>query len=279
MPRRHADVVLAIDSRYVDPAIVVGHSIRANLRDRRTVARFHVLDGGLDPAGRRRLVAALGRAGEVEVYAVPDHMLLPHQVKHWTSAALGRLHVGDVLPPDVSRTVYLDADTLVLDDLTELLDVDLGGRTIGAVLNEVGGDRSWTLGETAVFSHRGAEPPGYFNSGVLLIDMDRWRAAGMTERAIALYRRYGHQFRTHDQDILNILCSGAWTPIPEKWNKLVEHSVHGRFGAGRLPYLTQHEGIVHFIGEIKPWSSDFPANSLRRLYQRYAVAVGVNRAS
>jgi lipopolysaccharide biosynthesis glycosyltransferase len=93
----------------------------------------------------------------------------------------------------------------------------------------------------------------------------------MTERAAELYHRYGHQFRTHDQDVLNILFSGAWTPIPEKWNKLVEHSVHGRFGHGRLDYLTRPEGIVHFIGGVKPWSNDFPANSLRRLSERYAA--------
>jgi len=275
MSRRHADVVLAIDGRYVDPAVVVGHSLRTGLRDDRAGVRLHVLDGGLDGADRRRLASALARVADVEIYAVPDHMALPHPVKHWTSAALGRLHIGEVLPADVGRAVYLDADTLVLGDVTELLGVDLAGRAVGAVLNEVGGDRSWTLGDTAVFSEHGAEPPGYFNSGVLLIDMDRWRAEDITGRAAALFRRYGRQFRTHDQDVLNILCSGAWTPIPEKWNKLVEHSTHGRFGAGRLPYLTRPEGIVHFIGGTKPWHSDFPANSLRRLYERHAALARV----
>jgi lipopolysaccharide biosynthesis glycosyltransferase len=266
-----ADIVFAIDGNYAEPAVVVGASVQANLTDPGTRLRFHVLDGGLDGPARRRVVDGLGRLGEVAVYPVPDPLLLPHPVKHWTSAALGRLHVGSVLPADVTRAVYLDADTLVLGDITELLDFDLGGATVGASINEVGADRSWRLGETAVYSDEGAAPPGYFNSGVLLMDMARWRATGVTERAREIYQRYGHQLRTHDQDVLNIIFSGAWVPFPAKWNKLVEHSVHGRFGNGRLDYLTEHDGIVHFIGGVKPWHGAFPQNSLKELYERYAA--------
>jgi lipopolysaccharide biosynthesis glycosyltransferase len=273
MSRGRIDVVFAIDGSYAVPAAVVGHSIRAGLRNRSTAVRFHVIDGGLDAAGRRYVASALAEAGDVEVYDVPDRLLLPHRVKHWTSAALGRLHVAAVLPEEVTRAVYLDADTLVLGDLTDLIDVDLGGRAVGAVINEVGADRSWTLADTAVYSDHGAEPPGYFNSGVLLIDMDRWRADGVTEQATRIYQRYGQQLRTHDQDILNIIFSGAWTPIAGEWNKLVEHSVHGRFGNGRLDYLTRREGIVHFIGGVKPWSVEFPPNSLRELYEQYSSAL------
>jgi lipopolysaccharide biosynthesis glycosyltransferase len=266
------DIVFAIDGNYAEPAIVAGTSIRANLTDSQARLRFHVLDGGLDGDSHRRVADALGRLGEVEIYPVPDPMLLPRPVKHWTSAALGRLHVGTILPRDVTRAVYLDADTLVLGDISELLAFDLKGHTVGASINEVGANRSWKLGETAVYSDDGAAAPGYFNSGVLLMDMVRWRADGITERAREIYQRYGSQLRTHDQDVLNIIFSGAWIPIPEKWNKLVEHSVHGRFGNGRLDYLTRREGIVHFIGGVKPWHAEFPRNSLKEVYEEFAAS-------
>ena len=266
------DIIFAIDGNYAEPTIVVGHSIRAGVRDPDTTVRFHVIDCGLDAASRRRVECGLRRAGEVAIYGVDDPMELPGRIKHWTSAALGRLHLGTVLPAEVTRAIYLDVDTLVLGDLTELRDVDLAGRTIGASINEVGADRSWTLGDTAVFSDHGAEAPGYFNSGVLLIDVQRWRAEDVTGRAVRLYAAYGTALRTHDQDLLNIIFSGAWTPIPEKWNKLVEHSVHGRFGHGRLDHLTRRDGLVHFIGGTKPWHADFPPNSLRALYEEYAAA-------
>lgn len=269
----YIDIVFAIDGNYAEPTVVVGNSIRANVRAENAPIRFHVIDCGLDAANRGRVEDGLSRAGEVLLHTVANQMRLPRKIKHWTSAALGRLHVGEVLPTDVTRAVYLDVDTLVLGDISELLTVDLAGRTIGASINEVGGDRSWVLGESAIYSDHGAEPPGYFNSGVLVMDMEKWRAQNVTDQATEIYRRYGDQLRTHDQDVLNIIFSGAWTPVPEKWNKLVEHSVHGRFGNGRLDYLTRREGLVHFIGGTKPWHDDFPANSLKALYEQYASAL------
>ncbi len=265
------DVVVAIDSHYAEPTAVLGRSIRAGLRDQATDLRFHVVDSGLDAAGRDLVADALGRVGGVEVYSVSEPMTLPHKIKHWTSAALGRLHIGEVLPAEVTRAIYLDADILVLGDLTELRDVDLAGRTVGASINEVGAERSWVLGDTAVYSDHGAQAPGYFNSGVLAIDMDRWRADDVSGRAARIYETYGAELRTHDQDVLNIIFSGAWTPVPAKWNKLVEHSVHGRFGNGRLDYLTERDGLVHFIGGTKPWHDDFPPNALRALYEEFAA--------
>lgn len=271
------DVVFAIDRNYAEPVITVGRSIRDNLSPQ-AEAHFHVIDSGLDGPSRRAVGSGLGRYGEVEIYDVAQHAQLPQeQIKHWTSAALGRFHVGQVLSPEVDRAIYLDADVLVLGDLTELLAADLRGNVVGASINEVGGDRSWALGETAVYSDHGAKPPGYFNSGVLLLDMQRWRAQDVTGQVIGIYQRYGDQLRTHDQDVLNIVFSGAWTPIPERWNKLVEHSVHGRFGNGRLDYLTRPDGIVHFIGGVKPWHPDFPPNTLKQLYQDYASMAGTQR--
>lgn len=267
------DVVFAIDDNYATATTIVAHSIKANLREQATPLRLHVIDGGLGTEGRAEVRAGLGVVGEVVIHSVEGHFQLPQaKIKHWTSAALGRLHVGTVLPDDLHRVIYLDADTVVLGDLSELIEEDLGGQAIGAVLNEVGGDRSWQLKDTAVYSDHGAPAPGYFNSGVLLLDMDRWRAEGVTERIDELYGRYGAQLRTHDQDVLNIVFAGAWHEIPEKWNKLVEHSRHGRFGNGRLDYLTEPDGIVHFIGDVKPWHDEFPGNALKNLYASYARA-------
>lgn len=151
------DVVFAIDDNYAAATTIVGHSIRANLREQATPLRLHVIDGGLGTEGRAEVRAGLGSVGEVVIHSVEGHFQLPQaKIKHWTSAALGRLHVGTVLPDDLHRVIYLDADAVVLGDLSELIEEDLGGQAIGVVLNEVGGDRSWQLKDTAVYSDHGA---------------------------------------------------------------------------------------------------------------------------
>ncbi|MET9480876.1 glycosyltransferase family 8 protein [Streptomyces sp. NPDC006638] len=279
MGQQDLHVVFAVDQNYVDAAAVVAHSIGAGLRDTSSRPAFHVIDSGLGADGRRFLADALGRVGDVDLYTVPDRLEMATPRKHWTAATLHRLHIGDVVPRDIGRVIYLDVDTLVLDDLTELYRYDLAGNTIGAVINEVAPARVLTLGERASLSQTGAKPPGYFNAGVLLIDMDRWRAENTTERSLDIYRTYGKDIPTLDQDILNYLYAERWTPVPDKWNKLIEHPVHGRFGSGRLDYLTRREGIIHFIGGDKPWGDVFPDNALRRLYEEYSSVLALTGSS
>lgn len=276
MSRSEVHVVFAVDERYARPATVTAQSVRRNLRDDTTRLVLHVIDAGMSDAGRQLVRGAMSRAGHVELHTVADPLVMQVPRKWWTDAALGRLHLGAVIPPEVERVVYLDADILVLDDLTDLLALDLAGNAVGAVLNEVGPARSLTFADGRATQHQsGALPPGHFNSGVLLVDMARWRAEGATERAVELHRTYGHDLPNIDQDILNHVFAGRWTALPEKWNKLIEHSVHGTFGHGRWEYLTRPEGILHYIGAAKPWSDDFPDNPLRRLYAEYADAVTV----
>jgi lipopolysaccharide biosynthesis glycosyltransferase len=272
MPADQLHVVFATDDAYAVGVAAAGNSARISLGGKSCDLTFHIIDAGLSPAGRGYLTDALSSAGRVAIHTVPDHLVLSTRRKWWTSAALGRLHLGDVVPDGVRRVIYLDADTLVLGDLTELQAMDLAGNGIGACINEVGPDRSMILGESASVLEHGARPPGYFNTGVLLVDMDLWRACRITEHAKEIFNRYGPDIRYVDQDVLNYLFSGRWTRLPGVWNKLVEHSVHGKFGNGRLDYLTRREGVVHFIGKEKPWRDDFPRNALRRLYAEYVAA-------
>ncbi|WP_432102036.1 glycosyltransferase family 8 protein [Streptomyces sp. bgisy091] len=272
MGQQDVRVVFAVDDHYATAATVVARSIRAGLRDRTRRVVFHVIDSGLNEDNVRMLSTSLGPAGDVHIHRVADRLEMAVPRKHWTAATLHRLHIGEIVPAGVRRVIYLDVDTIVLDDISELYDTDLAGRPIGAVINEVAPARLLTLGETrASLSQTGAKAPGYFNAGVLLIDMDQWRAEDVTARATAIYRRYGKDIPTLDQDILNHLFAERWTPVPAKWNKFIEHPEHGRFGQGRMDYLTRREGIIHYIGGDKPWSDTFPDNPLRRIYRDFAA--------
>jgi lipopolysaccharide biosynthesis glycosyltransferase len=264
------EIVFAVDDTYAFGAAVSAMSIRKGVRDARRPIRFRIVDGGLTEAGRSFVETEVGRAGDVEICEVANRLLLPEKVKYLTSATLGRLHLADVVPAHVSRVIYLDADTLVLGDLTELFRVDLGGGWIGAVLNEMSATRSVSVGTALTASAEGAPPPGYFNDGMLVVDMDAWRANSVTERAREIFERFRPELRSWlDQDILNIVFAGRWTRLPDEWNKLIDHSVHGKCGAGRFDYLVRREGIVHYVGSPKPWEPEFPANPLRRLYDEF----------
>lgn len=273
MRQQGMDIVFAVDDIYADAVTVAATSIRRGLREDSTDLRFHVIDCDLDPANRKHLDDTLGRIGDVRLYTVPGRIVLPRQKNYWTSAILARLHIGTALPEDVGRVVYLDADTLVLGDLTEFYGFDLRGRTLGATAFpgwKV--PREWPDHPVLLERHPecAGKVIGYFNSGVLLIDLEKWRAGGITEQAVEIFQRYP-DLRSPDQDVLNVIFADQWTELPPIWNKLIEHYKLGKFGKGRLDYLTRREGIIHYGGVLKPWHEEFPRdNPLRDIYEEYS---------
>ncbi len=97
-----------------------------------------------------------------------------------TKEAYIRFWAPDLFP-NRSRVLYMDSDIIVAGPLDELWSMDLQGRALGAV--EIPN------------SSRPAEhgmPPGslYFNSGVLLFDLDAWRARDYTNRCIQYLSKY-----------------------------------------------------------------------------------------
>src|SRR5262249_6196486 len=107
--------------------------------------------------------------------------------------------------------LYLDADTLVVDDLAPLFTHGLDGRYVAAVANVLEpqfADRPQKLGLPA------GQP--YFNSGVLLLNLAAMRADHCTERIL-------HCARTEpllwpDQDALNLVLGARSVMVHPRWN-------------------------------------------------------------
>ena len=103
---------------------------------------------------------------EFRKFVIPDELVLPlNPLAHYTLDTYSRLWIGEFFPSDVTRVLYLDADIVAVGSLASLWTVDLSGALMGAV--DIPG------------SNRGVErldmPPdaGYFNAGVLVIDLAR----------------------------------------------------------------------------------------------------------
>lgn len=154
-----------------------------------------------------------------------------------------RFMISQILPDSVRRILYLDADVLVLASLRPLWESDLGDKVLGAVLD--GLDAALKSGEP-----RWNQVPrvgDYFNSGVLLIDIEKWRAHRIPDRAIA-YLDTHPSSPFPDQDALNVACNGLWKPLDPKWN----HQSHvTRSFKDMEP--AERPAIVHFVTEMKPW--------------------------
>ncbi len=167
----------------------------------------------------------------------------------------------------VDRCIYLDGDLVVLGDVQDLFDSDLGGLPIGAIEEPYGYLNN---------CERLGIPPenSYFNSGVLVLDLDEWRQADISKALFAWANEHVDLIKYVDQDVFNGLLNGNWKPLDLKWNVtyLLKDSAEPRFkfyDKVAIDNAKEKPALVHFAGyKTKPWNY-MDVNSLGKLYWSY----------
>ena len=162
---------------------------------------------------------------------------------HGNYMTYARLFLADALP-EIDSVLYLDSDIIVNCSIAPLQATALSPYLVGAV--SAGSTIEWSL-ENELFVELGlsrADP--YFNAGILLLDLKRWRAEGMTERCTAFLRTHKARCQSADQTVLNAFFSKQHMSLPLHYN--LPFYPPGRPPADGLP-----EGIIHFVAAPKPW--------------------------
>jgi lipopolysaccharide biosynthesis glycosyltransferase len=162
--------------------------------------------------------------------------------------AYARMLVPSLLPHNTSRLLYLDSDIVVTDSMRPLLETNLGGAVLAAMPDPV---PPWVDRPFRTDVLKLPDPEFYFNSGVLLIDVDAWQTSAVTENAFEFIDSLpaGSKLMYPDQDVLNAILAGRWLPLNRKWNYFVTSE------ADNLQQFRAKAAIVHFASGRKPWVS------------------------
>lgn len=177
---------------------------------------------------------------------------LPSNSAHFsqgTPAVWFRLALPEILDPSVERVIYLDSDTVVTGDIASLFAADLGEAALGAVLDYNHAELGKPLGLDS-----------YVNSGVLLMDLVRWRRERHFEACLAFAERNRALIRFGDQCALNGHFRDRVRLLEPRWNRYVV--------SGDRATDPGDAGVLHFITGDKPWHA-WHASPLARLYWRY----------
>ena len=238
-------LMCAADRNYGAYAGLVMQSAMAVTRRGRI--HFHLLSDDVAPDDIEKCSLAARNAGhDFTSYEVSSKLNnLPKELRmanHLSRAAYSRLLFSDLLPNTIHRLIYLDCDIVCQQDLTDLWHFGDGLKTIAAVRDP------WLDPDAELKSSLGLAPGDvYFNSGVLLINVDAWRAENTEDRLrdFVLTRR---DIKHADQDTLNAVLSSGLTELPEQWNMMINHPRRDEEGP-----LRQSAGILHYVGGFKPW--------------------------
>lgn len=268
-------VVSASDDNYAMPLAVTIRSVIDYLsRDR----QLHVciLDGGLTNRSKQRLLQSW-RSANVTVRWLEPPIAQITDLKtenHLNLVTYLRLFMPQLLPQTLNRAIFLDADLLVQKDLSELWDTELGDAPIAAVndyftpyLNtrEAIGrpsicdrhpDKCHPVPNYRELGLKGTA--GYFNAGVMVVNLAKWREMNVLQQAMDLVRRHHEHVRYCDQYALNVLFSEKWKPLDPRWNQnsnlwAWRGSDDGAFDPDLFQVLRNKPWIVHFTWIRKPW--------------------------
>jgi hypothetical protein len=144
------------------------------------------------------------------------------------------------------------------------------GEALTAALAEVGGGRVLAVQDPAipfVSSRDGLQrhqelgiPCGhpYFNAGVMVVNVERWRRSNVSERVMAFIRRNASELKYCDQDGLNAILWKDWEAVDSRWQVQPRLMARHRLP---LPHLDERQRtqmttdpwILHFSGRLKPW--------------------------
>ena len=250
-------VVFATDNNYLPYLKVAVRSLLANLHGGNVdIIILHdcdiekdALSGGL----------AAQAAYSIRFLRIDKDRFVKHQnqLGHVTVASLYRLMLPELLP-DYGKVLYLDVDIAVNGNIAELYNADLGGAWIGAALEA---SRETSLQLWSADADRcakrwtkryGFEPwKGYFNAGVLLMDLAKLRDAGVVGRLLEIAQ--DPDSVCYDQDALNVVCRGHVKYLDKTWNyNVVANREITVKDAGYMePSAIK---IFHFLSHFKPWS-------------------------
>lgn len=282
-------VACAADNNYAMSLGVTMLSAAQHLRAG-TRMQLYVMDGGLSDENRSKLEATW-KDERIDLHWIkPDVSLVEDFMTshHISSVAYFRILLPQVLPDSLDRVLYLDSDLLVLDDIVELWEMELGDWWAMAIPDiacpaidaKVGlADYRASLPYLASlrpirnYAEFGIDPnASYFNSGVMLMNLAAWRKHEVTEQLLQCLRDNGKYIWCWDQYALNAILSGKWNKLPFRWN-MGTHAFefpsvkHAPIDHDEFENAIENPSVVHFTTEFKPWHFDVKHPHRDRFYE------------
>jgi lipopolysaccharide biosynthesis glycosyltransferase len=167
---------------------------------------------------------------------------------HFTSAMYLRLFMADYLENNIDKVLYLDSDLIVCGNISSMWKMDLGDYFLGGAPEPYCKQRSQlNFG------------PGdlYVNSGVLLVNLGKWRAENVSDRFIEFAEANIAVIQSPDQDILNCVLRGKIFNIGYRWNwqALFPRFLPEELGLSIEEYgaMRRSPSLIHYTSRYKPW--------------------------
>lgn len=250
------DVVFCSDDNYVMHCGIAMISMLENNKNADIVT--HIVGKGISDENKAVLKGISDKYNaQIKFYNISDEELskypLPPTPLHINVSAYIRLFLFDILPQEIEKVLYLDCDLVVVDDLSDLWNINIDNYSVAGVIDS----NEYTDADYLARKFDPLKSYTYINSGVMLMNLKYWREHNVLDKLIAYIRDNYESIHYADQDTLNGALPDSIGFLPFRYN------VHLTFFTNKFRVLDAFQkeidaalhdiAIIHYTTSMKPW--------------------------
>lgn len=250
---------------YIRPAIKSIIELHKNDKDSYII---NILSDSISTKNRNRLKDLVKDIYNIKllIHIIDDTKLNGLPTGTWTIHTWYRILLTDIIPLNVNKVLYLDADTLVLENLNDLFYIKMDNKSIAASIDYQ------NLFDYA-FERCGYEKEKeYICAGIMMINLDYWREYGIAEKIIEWGINNNNKIKCPDQDAINFICRDSKIILPMKFGFMdcfVKNPIFRERGyENQINECLENPAIVHYNG-CPPWYKEYQKHTLNFRWEEY----------
>lgn len=190
---------------------------------------------------------------------IPDSEIdnFPVYEKRYPIEIYFRLYAAKYLPNTLDRILYLDSDTLVINPLSELYEMDfednyfIAATHIKKVIHKFN-ELRLNIDENSA----------YINTGVLLINLKKLRDVPVEKDVLNFLKKYEKKLLLPDQDIISGLYGDKIKLIDNLKYNFGErtwrlYNLYNPQHPITIKWICKNTVIIHYYGRNKPWNKNY----------------------
>ena len=265
------NIVISINSKFYFPAKVMVKSLAENCNEKLDVYCLHkeLTQKQIDEFA---IFIEKKCHGCLHPIFMGDKFKNMPSSKVWTTETYYRLDAVHILPDNIDRFLYLDADMVCLGDISEFYHQDFEEKLIVAASEHINKPSLGRLSEVEEIKSRLdlSDELILFNAGMILFNAKEIREVFSSEDIYKYCEEYKDRVRAFDQDLLNIMYSGKVKYAdPNIYNFQIQHN----YKFDMHDSTNKNIVLMHFLGAIKPWNIKW-LNDTKKYFWKYAKACG-----
>lgn len=262
---RNLHVVYASDDKFAE---ILGVSLTSLYENNKAMEQIniYVLDSGITVSNKAKLNSLSEKYSRapiqwLEAKNISEELQMDVAIDRGSLSQYARLFVASVLPSSFKRVLYLDCDIIIAQSLEELWNLNMHGKTIAALKDAFS---KWYRMNIDL------KPNDImFNSGVMLIDLEKWKAQKVEEKLMKFISSKNGKIQQGDQGALNAVLANDTYCFEPRFNSVTifydfnykEMMIYrkppkGFYTEPQIKEAIEHPVIIHFTTSFlsrRPW--------------------------